>query len=183
MVVAIIAILASLLLPALVRAKDKAKRIACMSNLRQLAYMYHMYNMDFDNHLPTAAMLGYSSYRSVNDPLSLCHYFEAYAPTNSRVWICPAGRPASADRYGVTYAWSRAQNVTSTATSDAAFDSMMTTVVVWDNFTYTLPSVFGVPESPTAGGPSAVAAYLRYYPHDGKSKANYLYLDGRTYTR
>jgi prepilin-type N-terminal cleavage/methylation domain-containing protein len=182
-VIAIIAILAAILLPALTRARDRAKQVVCMSNLRQLAYMYHLYNLDYNDHLPTAAMLGYSSYRSISDPLSLCYYFSSYASTNNRVWICPAGRPVSADKYGVTYAWSRSQNVTSTANSSAAFNSMMTTVVVWDNFTYTLPSVFGVPESPTSGGPTAVAAYLRYYPHVYRTKANYLYLDGRTYTQ
>lgn len=182
-VIAIIAILAAMLLPALARARDKAKQVVCMSNLRQLAYMYHLYNMDYNNHLPTAQMLGYSSYRSINDPLSLCCYFSSYAPTNNHVWICPAGRPVSAQNYGVTYAWSRAQNVTSTGSSDAAFNNMLTTVVLWDNFTYTLPSVFGVPESPTSGGPTAVAAYLQYRPHVYRTKANYLYLDGRTYTQ
>jgi prepilin-type N-terminal cleavage/methylation domain-containing protein len=51
-VVAIIAILAALLLPALSRAKDKAQRAACTNNLRQLALGVTMYAGDNADFLP-----------------------------------------------------------------------------------------------------------------------------------
>ncbi len=51
-VIAIIAILAALLLPALARAKRKADRIACTSNLKQVAYAISMYTHDHDDYLP-----------------------------------------------------------------------------------------------------------------------------------
>jgi prepilin-type N-terminal cleavage/methylation domain-containing protein/prepilin-type processing-associated H-X9-DG protein len=48
-VIAIIAILAALLLPALARAKERAKKINCLSNLKQLQLAYHLYADDFND--------------------------------------------------------------------------------------------------------------------------------------
>jgi len=51
-VVAIIAVLAGLLLPALGRARDAARRTVCQSNHRQLYLAFALYSGDFDGFLP-----------------------------------------------------------------------------------------------------------------------------------
>ena len=51
-VIAIIAILAALLLPALASAKQKAQKIACTSNLKQVGTALYMYLNDFSDWLP-----------------------------------------------------------------------------------------------------------------------------------
>jgi prepilin-type N-terminal cleavage/methylation domain-containing protein len=51
-VVAIIAILAAMLLPALARAKEKAQRTHCLNNLKQLGLAVNMYTTDFQDYMP-----------------------------------------------------------------------------------------------------------------------------------
>lgn len=51
-VISIIAILASMLLPALNKAREKAKSIKCMGNLKQLGLAMGIYTLDYNDYIP-----------------------------------------------------------------------------------------------------------------------------------
>jgi len=60
-VIGIIALLVSILLPALNKAREDAKRVRCLSNLRQLTMAWQMYTQDSKGHLCSSNTPGYPS--------------------------------------------------------------------------------------------------------------------------
>ena len=88
-VIAIIAILASLLLPALAKAKLQAKRVQCISNLKQWNLAFNMYCNDNQGSMP---MGWYALDASPPFPASMGEWslsLQPYVSTNSSICFCP----------------------------------------------------------------------------------------------
>jgi prepilin-type N-terminal cleavage/methylation domain-containing protein/prepilin-type processing-associated H-X9-DG protein len=116
-VIAIIAILAAMLLPALAKAKEKARAIMCMNNGRQLMYGWLQYAHDNEDRIAnnfgvveTEAEISGKTYRNwVNDNMDwttstentninliLSAPFNKYVGANVAVYRCPADTYLSA---------------------------------------------------------------------------------------
>ena len=106
-VIAIIAILAALLLPALSKAQAKGKRISCLSNMRQVGYALHMYNLDCGDKLPNSGgndTYDFNNQFAPDNPLKqLRPYVGAKDPSvTTRVYICPGAQPMTKPAYAPT---------------------------------------------------------------------------------
>jgi prepilin-type N-terminal cleavage/methylation domain-containing protein/prepilin-type processing-associated H-X9-DG protein len=88
-VIAIIAILAAMLLPALTRAKQKARQIACLSNMRQIGLGVVMYAHDHNDFLPYGYSYTWPGQRLLYWWQDLCR---PYMKTET-VYSCPSAFP------------------------------------------------------------------------------------------
>jgi prepilin-type N-terminal cleavage/methylation domain-containing protein/prepilin-type processing-associated H-X9-DG protein len=100
-VVAIISILAAMLLPALSKAREKARQATCMNNLKQIGIGLMMYANDWDGYLPSATngqVMNVGSpeycyrfwYTSVAEELGYkIPWGTYYPPPTPQIFICP----------------------------------------------------------------------------------------------
>jgi len=91
-VIAIISVLAAILFPVFAQARDKARGISCLSNLKQLGTASLMYSQDYDD------MVLPHCFRDFSNPSGsvYAYWFEMAMPyvKNAQVFICPSHRGA-----------------------------------------------------------------------------------------
>jgi len=93
-VIAIIAILAAMLLPALSKAKARAKRVTCMNNVRQLMIGMNMYATESRDKLPPAATGGYWAW---DLPASAADVILQSVAGQKKTFYCPSTEPDYTD--------------------------------------------------------------------------------------
>src|SRR5881394_285952 len=93
-VIAIIAILAAILFPVFAQAREKARGISCLSNLKQSGLAYAMYTQDYDETTPL---------QKSNDPNS-GYWYNLIQPyvKNWQLMLCP-DRSITTTKTGINY--------------------------------------------------------------------------------
>jgi prepilin-type N-terminal cleavage/methylation domain-containing protein len=109
-VIAIIAILAAMLLPALASAKQKAYRISCLNNLRQIGLFMQLYTDDNHDTFPgTRAYTWFTPQNGSANPLD--NWWGQYIfpnngnNTNNTVFRCPAIKGTQLLPNGTPWSW------------------------------------------------------------------------------
>lgn len=101
-VMAIIAILAAMLLPALSNSRDRAKSVQCVSNVKQMGVATSSYTIDSEDYVPPAQIRGWTSMGNGFSYNSIWIYFLNPYLTGGKAWdggrvmtskvlFCPAG--------------------------------------------------------------------------------------------
>jgi prepilin-type N-terminal cleavage/methylation domain-containing protein/prepilin-type processing-associated H-X9-DG protein len=104
-VIAIIAILAGMLLPALGKAKEKAKAVQSINNIKQLGTSMLLYTGNFNDKL-----MPYDDLNGINNQNFWIPLLRSNSALNSdKVWLCPSTRAGSSG-FPVSYTGTPAGN-------------------------------------------------------------------------
>ncbi|MDR3458199.1 MAG: prepilin-type N-terminal cleavage/methylation domain-containing protein [Verrucomicrobiae bacterium] len=156
-VIAIIAILAALLLPALASAKERAKRISCVNNLRQTCLSINIYATDSGDIMP------FLKFR-YNGNLQYPYEMFRYTPVN----VSPPTYDADGGPYNLGLLWS-AKVVTDGkifyCPSNPKDDNL-----TYDNYTAKAPWPLGADAAAAANAsnPGYVRSGYQYFPQSTK---------------
>jgi prepilin-type N-terminal cleavage/methylation domain-containing protein/prepilin-type processing-associated H-X9-DG protein len=153
-VLAIIAILAALLLPAVSRAKESGRGAACISNLRQIGVALQLYVDENQQRLP--AMRDRAAATDTNQPaLPSVEIVLRDQLGNTNVLRCPSDRVQLFEQTGSSYSWNSLLN-------GQRADDLKVLGLTFDS--HAIPVFFDKESFHAARGP--------------KKEVNYLYADG-----
>jgi prepilin-type N-terminal cleavage/methylation domain-containing protein/prepilin-type processing-associated H-X9-DG protein len=116
-VIGVIAILAGLMLPAIARAKDKAKSITCVANLKQMAVGLRTFAEENEGKLPTAEQLPSAPVDPEKPLPRICDllasqfgYNTNAMPQVKSVFRCPSDVVKRFEENGSSYEWNSIYN-------------------------------------------------------------------------
>ena len=197
-VIAIIAILAGMLLPALSKAKEKAKRTQCLSNQKQVALALMMYASDQDDRTTYQNGAGVGQFATTTTA-NFLGSLQSSIGTNSKTFTCYASRveyqaPANyadptneaiyignAVVFGANNFTRRIANVPNPSTIIAMQESTARTHLAWLR-----PSGTGTPRTYTNWHltrsstfyPAFPYPYTEWYSSNHQGGGNMIYMDG-----
>ena len=175
-VIAIIGVLASLLLPALGRARAEANNTVCLNNLRQLGIATRLYTEDYNSRLPSAEILPTEPIDPQKPLARICDVLASYigqaagANTNSATVLkCPADPVGYFAREGSSYEWNVGLNghrIDETRTERRFLPVVHNGVQLSTNWAF-----------PPLTTP-LLLDYEEFHPRPPKSGKNVVYMDG-----
>ncbi|MBN2450206.1 MAG: DUF1559 domain-containing protein [Lentisphaeria bacterium] len=124
-VIAIIAILAAMLLPALAKAREKARQASCVSQLKQIGLGVFMYVEDNKERYPNC-----SDNVWISNGGSHVQKLKSYVVDN-KMWGCPSAKPTNEEN-GVANSYFSNAVFTATAMSNAQVKRPSEVLIFWD---------------------------------------------------